>query len=169
MSDIVPKAKRSEMMANIKAKNTRPERFIRTGLHRMGFRFRLHPKNLPGKPDIVLPRFRSVIFVNGCFWHYHQCHLFKLPSTRTEFWRRKLSGNRERDLATWNELLNEGWNILVIWECAMKGKYRRDPDELLNNIADWLKKNEPDPENEIVKLPRYDELGSLEQGVSPSG
>jgi DNA mismatch endonuclease, patch repair protein len=99
MADIVPKAKRSEMMAGIRGKNTRPEMLVRRALHAHGYRFRLHRKDLPGKPDIVLPKYRAVIFVHGCFWHGHDCHLFKWPKTREDFWIQKIKNNQERDIA----------------------------------------------------------------------
>ncbi|MCC5997310.1 MAG: DNA mismatch endonuclease Vsr [Oceanicaulis sp.] len=138
MADIVPKAKRSEMMAGIRGKNTRPEILIRRALHARGYRFRLHRKDLPGKPDIVLPKYRAVIFINGCFWHGHDCHLFKWPKTREDFWREKIGGNKVRDQAKRAALEQAGWRILVIWECALKGRNRRDPDDVLERIGAWL-------------------------------
>lgn len=138
MADIVPKAKRSEMMAGIKGKDTRPEMLIRRALHARGYRFRLHRKDLPGRPDIVLPKHRAVIFINGCFWHGHDCHLFKWPKTREDFWREKIGRNKVRDQAKRAALEQAGWRVLVIWECALKGKGRRDPDDVLEPIGDWL-------------------------------
>src|SRR4051812_22955527 len=97
MPDIISKAKRSEMMAGIRGKNTKPEILIRGVLHKAGFRFRLHAKHLPGKPDLVLAKYHAAILVNGCFWHGHDCHLFRWPSTKKEFWRAKILKNRAND------------------------------------------------------------------------
>ena len=134
MTDIVPAQKRSEMMSGIRAKNTKPELVVRSFLHATGFRFRLHRKDLPGKPDIVLPKWRTVIFVHGCFWHGHEnCHLYRLPKSRTEFWRDKIEGNRRRDELARVRLREAGWKILVVWECALRGK---------NKDTSWQKKLE---------------------------
>ena len=109
------------MMAGIRGRNTRPELVIRKALHARGFRYRLHVAGLPGKPDIVLPRFRAVIFVHGCFWHGHDCPLFRLPATRSEFWEAKISRNRERDREVLGALKTTGWRCLTVWECAIRG------------------------------------------------
>jgi len=139
MTDVVSPKKRSEMMSGIKGKNTKPELKVRKALHAKGFRFRLHLKNLPGKPDIVLPKYRAVIFVHGCFWHMHDCHLFKWPSTRPEFWRDKISGNKVKDGDNLSILKYRGWRILTIWECALKGKEKLDLDDLLGQIVNWIR------------------------------
>ena len=97
MVDVVSKEKRSKMMSGIRYKDTKPEIIIRKALHAKGFRYSLHNNKLPGKPDIVLPKYNAIIFIHGCFWHQHNCHLFKWPSTRPEFWQNKISGNKERD------------------------------------------------------------------------
>jgi DNA mismatch endonuclease (patch repair protein) len=123
MTDVVTKEKRSAMMAGIKGKNTQPEIAIRKALHRRGYRYRLHAKDLPGKPDLVFPKYKTVIFVHGCFWHRHDCHLFKWPSTRREFWEEKITGNANRDILHKTRLIEAGWKIVIIWECAMKGKH----------------------------------------------
>lgn len=131
-------------MAAIKGRDTKPEMLIRRGLHALGFRFRLHVSGLPGKPDIVLPRYRAVIFVNGCFWHGHtdaggqHCHLFKLPQTRADFWQEKIASNVARDAAAARKLSEAGWRQLVVWECALKGRARLDHDLLLLQISDWI-------------------------------
>lgn len=138
-SDVVDPATRSRMMSGIRGANTRPELTIRQGLHRRGFRYRLHDRKLPGKPDMVFPALKAVIFVNGCFWHRHECHLFKWPATREEFWRRKISRNREKDRENRQALRAAGWRVLTVWECAMKGRYRRPTDEVHNLAAEWLK------------------------------
>lgn len=110
------------MMAGIRGKNTAPEIAIRKDLHRRGFRYRLHAKDLPGKPDIVLPRHRAVVFVHGCFWHGHDCPLFKFPSTRPEFWKAKIGRNQENDAKAKSALLAEGWRVATVWECAIRKK-----------------------------------------------
>jgi DNA mismatch endonuclease (patch repair protein) len=139
MTDVVTPEQRSRMMAGIQGKDTQPEILIRKGLHALGFRFRLHGKHLPGKPDLVLAQYKAVIFINGCFWHSHDCHLFKWPSTRPAFWKTKISQNAQRDLANYQRLHEQGWRVLVIWECALKGRTRLLADDLLLGAADWLR------------------------------
>lgn len=126
-------------MSGIRGKDTAPEMLIRRGLHARGFRFRLHRKDLPGKPDLVLPGLNAVIFVHGCFWHRHDCHLFKWPGTRVEFWREKIGRNVTRDAAVKADLAARGWRVLTIWECALKGRTRRPVDEVLGEAAAWLR------------------------------
>jgi DNA mismatch endonuclease, patch repair protein len=125
-------------MAGIRAKDTKPELLVRRGLHAKGFRFRLHVRELPGSPDLVLPRFRAVIFVHGCFWHGHDCHLFKWPKTREEFWRRKIARNREIDTLALSLLSETGWRCATIWECALKGRDRIPLQQGLARCSDWL-------------------------------
>lgn len=138
MADIVSPAKRSRMMSGIKGKNTKPEILIRRMLHKRGFRFRLHRKDLPGRPDIVLPKFNAVIFVNGCFWHGHEnCKLFRYPKSRTEFWENKIGGNKQRDLEK-IEKLRSDWRVLIIWECAIKGTQKLVPDNLIELLEGFL-------------------------------
>lgn len=141
MADIVSKEKRSQMMAGIKGKDTKPEIAIRKALFKKGYRYRLHRKDLPGKPDIVLPKYRAIIFVHGCFWHVHDCYLFKWPSTRQEFWKEKLDRNKDRDQQHLTLLVEKGWKILVIWECAWKGKYKRSLEEIVTLTEQFLKSN----------------------------
>lgn len=126
-------------MAGIRGKNTKPELLIRRGLHRMGFRYQLHRSDLPGKPDLVFPRHRAVLFVHGCFWHGHDCHLFKWPKSRPEFWHGKILANRLRDDAVLDELRDEGWRVGEVWECALKGPERLPLESILASIADWLR------------------------------
>lgn len=137
MADVVDPATRSRMMSGIRGKNTKPELLIRKALHARGFRYRLHC-DLPGKPDICLPKHRAVIFVHGCFWHGHECHLFKWPSTRPEFWRAKIGRNREVDGTVENRLAEDGWRVAVIWECALKGRERLPLEDVISTCADWL-------------------------------
>jgi DNA mismatch endonuclease (patch repair protein) len=126
------------MMSGIRGKNTAPELLLRKALHRKGFRYRLHPKNLPGKPDMVFPARKAVIMIHGCFWHGHDCHLFKWPSSRPDFWRQKIEDNRKRDRAVEAALRAQGWRILSVWECAIKGKNRLVEEEMIRMASDWL-------------------------------
>lgn len=125
-------------MSGIRGKHTRPEILIRRLLHRSGFRFRLHVKELPGKPDIVLPKYRAVVQVNGCFWHGHDCNLFKWPGTRREWWREKIERNRDKDEENRRALLEQGWRVAVVWECAIKGRTRLDPSSISDRLVGWL-------------------------------
>ncbi|MBO0346685.1 DNA mismatch endonuclease Vsr [Roseibium sp. CAU 1637] len=142
MADIVDQKTRSRMMSGIRGKDTKPEIRIRKALFARGFRYRLHHKGLPGKPDLVFPRLKAVIFVNGCFWHMHDCALFKWPSTRVEFWRAKLEGNRRRDEVVHQQISELGWRQLTVWECSMKGRGRLEFDIVINEIERWLLSNE---------------------------
>jgi DNA mismatch endonuclease (patch repair protein) len=118
MTDRIDRATRSRNMAAIRGRDTRPEIAVRSYLHRAGIRFRLHCKDLPGRPDIVLPRYRTVVFVHGCFWHRHRdCANSVLPATNREFWREKLDGNVARDERNVHALRDLGWNVIVVWEC----------------------------------------------------
>ena len=127
------------MMAGIRGKNTKPELLIRKALHARGFRYRIHCRDLPGNPDMCFPKSRAVIFVLGCFWHGHDCHLFKWPKTRPEFWSAKIARNREVDASAEQKLLSEGWRVATIWECALKGRERLDLDDISQRCADWLR------------------------------
>lgn len=126
------------MMAGIRGKNTKPELAIRHGLHRAGFRYRLHAATVPGKPDMVFPRHMAVIFVHGCFWHGHDCELFRLPGTRTEFWQEKITANRNRDRDVAKNLEQAGWRQGTVWECALRGKAKVGLDVVIRQIVDWL-------------------------------
>lgn len=139
MADVFDPRKRSEVMSLIRGKNTTPERIVRSLLHRQGFRFRLHVRTLPGHPDIVLPRYRAVVFIHGCFWHHHDCHLFRLPATRTDFWRTKIERNVEVDKRNIEALRSAGYRVGVVWECALKGRERQPPEELSSRLAEWLR------------------------------
>jgi len=138
MADVVDPATRSRMMSGIRGKNTRPEMTVRRLLHTSGFRYRLHAKDLPGKPDIVLPKYRVVIFVHGCFWHGHHCHLFKVPQTRMGFWMTKINGNIRRDAVAMHKLLDAGWRVAIVWECALKGWQRELLDAQFDGLRKWL-------------------------------
>lgn len=143
MADIVTPEVRSRMMSGIRGKNTRPELALRRGLHALGFRFRLHDRMLPGRPDMVFPRWRAVLFAHGCFWHGHDCHLFRLPSTRPEFWREKIAGNRIRDAQADKALAAAGWREGIVWECAMKGRTALPAGDVLAACATWLRSDVP--------------------------
>jgi len=137
MPDVHRPEIRSRNMAAIHAVNTEPELIIRRQLHARGYRYRLHARNLPGSPDIVFRKFSAVIFIHGCFWHRHNCHLFRWPQTRSDFWKNKLNNNAERDQSN-QVLLTKTWRIGVIWECALKGKGRIDIEKLADQIEGWL-------------------------------
>ena len=138
MADIVDPETRSRMMAGIRGSNTKPEIALRKALHARGLRFRLHDKNLPGRPDIVLPKYRAVIFVNGCFWHRHEgCRYATMPATRSEFWKAKFRANVDRDKRNLNDLLEIGWRTLVVWECELKAMVAC---EVALSVKDWLAK-----------------------------
>ncbi len=142
MSDIVDSETRSRMMSGIRGRNTKPEILIRSLLHRRGFRFRLHVRDLPGKPDLVFPRYQAVIFIHGCFWHGHDCPLFKWPGTRPEFWRSKIGKNKSNDHRTRAALIASGWRVGVVWECAIRGA-GRDLDAVTQRLASWLHSDVP--------------------------
>ncbi|WP_269090319.1 very short patch repair endonuclease [Sphingopyxis jiangsuensis] len=144
--DIVDPATRSRMMGEIRSKNTQPELAVRRALHASGFRFRLHSRDLPGKPDIVLSKWKAVILVHGCFWHGHDCPLFKLPSTKREFWNEKIGRNKERDRETIENLRSLGWRVLTVWECSLKGKERLGIQMVADLIDHWLREKPGDME-----------------------
>ena len=131
------------MMSGIKAKNTKPEITIRKALYALGFRYRLHAANVPGKPDLVLPLYKAAIFVNGCFWHGHDCPLFRLPETRRAFWDAKISRNRQRDAEVRTMLALSGWRHLTIWECAFRGRGKIGFPATIERAAAWLRSTDP--------------------------
>ena len=136
--DVVDSATRSRMMSGIRGSNTTLEVRIRSALHRQGFRYRLHVRNLPGKPDMVFPRHNAVIFVHGCFWHGHDCPLFKWPSTRPEFWRNKIGRNQDNDQRVRTALVADGWRVGVVWECAIRGA-GKDLEIIAKRLGRWLR------------------------------
>ena len=146
--DIVDVQTRSLMMAGIRGQDTRPEMVVRRGLHARGYRYRLHSRGLPGKPDLSFPSRKAVIFVNGCFWHGHGCRFFKWPSTRPEWWRAKIESTRARDESVNRQLADLGWRRLRVWECALKGPQRHEYQVILDEVATWL--DGTDSDSEIV-------------------
>lgn len=146
MPDVVDIKTRSRMMSGIRSKNNRPEIEIRSALHRRGYRYRLHSPKLPGKPDIVFASRKAVIMVHGCFWHGHNCHLFKWPSSREDFWRQKILKNRERDSETQEALESTGWRTLIVWECALKGRTRKPIQDVVDQVSHWLDNSTSDAE-----------------------
>lgn len=141
MPDVVDTATRSRMMAGIRGRDTQPERSVRSALFRLGYRFKIDVRSLPGRPDIVLPRYRTVIFVHGCFWHGHDCRLFRLPETRKLFWSSKIDANRARDEQCSRVLDQLGWRRLIIWECSIKGAGRIGIDEVARRADAWIRGN----------------------------
>jgi len=136
MIDVVDRATRSRMMANIRGRDTKPEMLVRRMLHGAGFRFRLHHRLMPGRPDIVLPKHRAAIFVHGCFWHRHEgCRFCTTPATRPDFWRDKFAANVERDARNIASLLASGWRVATIWECALKDK---GSAEWAKALVEWI-------------------------------
>lgn len=123
MVDTVTPEKRSQVMASVKQKNTKPEKRVRSYLHACGLRFRLHEKKLPGKPDLVFPKYHTVVFVNGCFWHGHKnCPAHRIPKSNVDFWKDKIESNAVRDVKNHEMLMHKGWNVIVIWECETKSQ-----------------------------------------------
>lgn len=137
MTDIVDKQTRSRMMAGIRGKDTKPELALRRALHARGFRYRLHSNGVPGRPDLIFPKFRAAVFVHGCFWHRHEgCCYTTIPATRPEFWQAKFETNIARDSAVRTTLLESGWRVATVWECAL-----RKPDKVsatTDRLAAWL-------------------------------
>jgi DNA mismatch endonuclease (patch repair protein) len=125
-------------MSAVKSGNTTPERILRSALHKSGLRYRLHEKKLPGRPDLVFPKYRAVIFINGCYWHLHGCYKSTIPKTNHEFWKKKLTTNKERDARNLKALKEMEWRVMIVWECAIKGKKSYHIDTMRNIVNDWL-------------------------------
>ncbi|MDB2686882.1 DNA mismatch endonuclease Vsr [Mariniblastus sp.] len=139
MTDIVDRQTRSRMMSKIGGRDTKPELLIRSGLHRLGFRYSLHRKDLPGKPDIVLPAYDTVIFVHGCFWHCHEgCEYFRMPKSNKQFWKDKLGGNKKRDQKNVKLLLSDGWYVGTVWECVTRNRTDEQIERAVKRIANWI-------------------------------
>lgn len=140
-SDVHTSEVRSYNMSRIRGRDTQPEMLIRRGLHARGYRFRLQARDLPGRPDLVFPKWRAVLFVHGCFWHGHNCHLFRMPATRPEFWTLKIAANKARDARAYTALAEVGWRTLTLWECAIRGRERRPEHEVLDICEAFLHSN----------------------------
>lgn len=135
MTDVYSKEKRSRVMSGVRGKNTKPEKRVRSALHRSGYRFRLHRTDLPGKPDIVLPLYNTVIFVNGCFWHQHPgCRKATIPQNNRPFWKKKLTRTVERDKQNRKDLQRLGWNIIIIWECEIRASFDMTMDRVFAQL-----------------------------------
>jgi DNA mismatch endonuclease, patch repair protein len=147
VADVLTPKQRRLNMSRIRGRNTKAELILRRGLHARGLRFRLHRKELPGKPDLVFPKWRAVILVHGCFWHGHDCPMFKRPATHTEFWNAKIARNQERDREAVAALKATGWRVLVVWECALRGPARR-PLDVVGRCEDFIK-DQPRKEGQI--------------------
>jgi len=132
--DVHSPEQRSFNMSRIKGKNTRPEMLVRKWLWSQGYRYRLHLKGLPGKPDIVFLRPKKVVFVHGCFWHKHDCKYFKWPQANSEFWKNKINGNVRRDQSNYKTLINKGWNYFIVWECELKS----NSSEILQELESFV-------------------------------
>ena len=125
-------------MASVRSKDTKVELLVRRGLHANGLRFRVHARHLPGKPDLALAKWRAVVFVNGCFWHGHDCDRFKLPKTNVEFWKQKIDRNRKRDSINRERLLQMGWRVLTIWECALRRAPFEGIEAVIDEATKWI-------------------------------
>jgi len=126
-------------MSGIRSRDTRPELIVRKGLHATGLRYQLHSRDLAGRPDLVFRSRRAAIFVHGCFWHGHDCHLFKVPGTRRDWWTAKIDRNRTRDAQAFEQLEADGWRVLTIWECSLRGKFALGSAEVVRQAAEWVR------------------------------
>lgn len=140
MADRLTREQRSLNMSRVRGKNTKPELVVRQALHAMGYRFRLHRRDLPGSPDIVLPKHRAAVLVHGCFWHGHGCDLFRWPAQNEAFWREKIGGNVARDVKALEALRSSGWRTLVVWECAIKGRGKLSDKELAATLQNFVER-----------------------------
>jgi DNA mismatch endonuclease (patch repair protein) len=138
MADVLTTEQRRICMSSIRRENTAPELLLRSALHKAGLRFRLHDKKLSGSPDIVLPKFHAILLVHGCFWHSHGCYKSTIPDTRRDFWVNKLMANQERDTRNIKQLQNQGWRVMVVWECALKGKTSFPGQIVAETVKTWL-------------------------------
>ena len=139
VTDVLTPEQRRLVMSRIRGKDTKPEMILRRGLHGRGLRYRLHGTDIPGNPDMVFPRHRTVVFVHGCFWHGHGCSLFRWPKTRATFWRTKISRNMERDRSALAALKADEWRALVVWECALRGRHRRVMQDVLSRAEAFIR------------------------------
>lgn len=139
MADFLSSEERSIRMSRIRSVSTKPELLLRHAIWRRGFRYRVNAKNLPGRPDIVLPKYRTVVFVHGCFWHGHKgCKVYSVPKTNTEFWLAKVARNQERDQEVWRKLEAKGWSVIIVWECQLK---KANLEETIDRVAEEIVRN----------------------------
>lgn len=138
MVDVLKPEQRKLNMSRIKGKDTKPEMLIRRGLHARGLRYLLHDRLLPGRPDLVFPKYKTAVFIHGCFWHAHGCVMSKQPETRQDFWEVKLSANAARDRKAIEALRADGWRVLVVWECALRGPQRWTKDDVFDRAANFI-------------------------------
>ncbi|MDH4428172.1 MAG: very short patch repair endonuclease [Acidovorax sp.] len=139
MTDIVDSATRSRMMSGIRGRDTKIELALRKALHASGLRYRLHYRKLPGRPDMAFIGAKAAVFINGCFWHGHDCPFFRLPASNVEFWRAKIDANRSRDIATLDALHGLGWRTAIVWECAMRGRPANEFSALVGRLKEWIR------------------------------
>ena len=145
MDVLTPNQRRKNMKA-IRARGTKLERIIGRGLHARGFRYRLNVKQLPGTPDLAFPKHHAVIFAHGCFWPGHDCHLFKIPDTRPDFWLAKIKANQSRDEQALDQLHENGWRTMIVWECATRGKKKHNLQDVLQECDNFLRSGVPSKE-----------------------
>lgn len=141
--DTISPEQRSALMSRIRGRDTRIELVTRKGLHRLGFRYRLGGAGLPGRPDIVLPKYRAIVFVHGCFWHGHECPLFRLPGTRAGFWKAKIDANRTRDIRVAKQLADLGWHVETVWECQLRGAGPGEQADVIARLARRIRRRHP--------------------------
>jgi DNA mismatch endonuclease, patch repair protein len=156
--DTVDKAKRSYIMSRVRQKDTGAETLLRSSLHAAGLRYRLYDKSLPGSPDLVFPRFSSVIFVHGCYWHCHGCYRSTVPKSRRQFWVDKFHANQARDERALKSLLDSGWRVLTIWECALRGKTAQPSEIIAEAVKDWLASG-----REVGDIPIHQDRGATKK------
>ncbi|MDE0101460.1 MAG: very short patch repair endonuclease [Bryobacterales bacterium] len=155
VTDVLTPEQRRLVMSRIRGKDTKPEMLLRRGLHGRGLRYRLHGTGIPGKPDLVFQKYHTVGFVHGCFWHGHGCSLFRWPKTRATFWKTKINRNMERDRKALATLTADEWRVLVVWECALRGKHRRALPDVLSLAEAFIRKGR-EPFAEIVEVENID-------------
>ena len=154
MADVVDAATRSRMMSKIRSQDTKPELLVRRHLHARGLRYILGGAGLPGRPDLVFPRWKVAVFVHGCFWHWHACHLSRLPASNRKFWRAKLNINQTRDAVSLLSLLSAGWRVATIWECSLRGTVAlQQLNRKMDLVSNWIKS--PRTRKRVLELPAY--------------
>ncbi len=159
MVDIVDRETRSRMMAGIRSHNTKPEMLIRQQLHACGFRYTLRGAGLPGRPDIVMSRWKVAVFIHGCFWHWHGCALSKMPTTNVPFWTKKLYGNKFRDEVALLTLISGGWRVAIVWECALRGKAAHSElPYLTRQLDNWIRRQPTVPMLEIPEPQQFTKI-----------